>query len=132
MATLPAPVVVRGAAPAVRPAGYFDPSRPRRPRSRFPTPEEIAAFVRGLDGPLLHSLEALAGTGETVLELVTRRVAALPKCACGALAEGELGHRSMCPEFREWRFGMDNPWLKRRPVVVDVESEPGDDDGFPF
>lgn len=127
-ALTPPPAVVK--APPQPTAGYFDPSKLRLVRSPYPSPQEIAAFVAALDAVTLRSVEGLKAHGETVLDLVTRRVAYVPRCACGALGGGEFGHRSHCLTIDRRPH-----WLRRKRSSVVEESEPYDgdpDDDLPF
>lgn len=135
VAVSPPPAVVKGptSPTSASPAGYFDPNKPRAPRSKYPTPEEIAALVESFDAVTLRSVEGLKAPHETVLENVRRRVACVPRCeGCGALGRGEFGHRPHCPEYRERQWLAERPWLRRR-KEAETEPEPDDaDDDLPF
>jgi hypothetical protein len=135
VAVTPPPAVVK-ASPRSSP-GYFDPSKPRLPRSDYPSADEIAALVASFDAVTLASVEALKAHGETVFDNVTRRVAGVKRCAgCGALGGGEFGHRHHCPEYRERLWLSERPWLWRRREASGDSAETGayddPDDDLPF
>ena len=138
VAVTPPPAVVRApqAAPA---AGYFDPSKPRVARSRFPTEEEIAAVWETVEPAYRRTVELLAAlpwnmVGGSALELFRRRVVGLPRCeACGALAGGEeYGHRAHCPTAREAAYRAANWWLFRDRDGGEEVAVEEYDDSLPF
>lgn len=118
------------------PGGYYDPRTSRRP-SRYASPEEIGVLVAAFDAVTLRTVEGMASVaGCTVLDLVTRRVAFVPRCEwCRAPGGGDFGHGPRCRVAEQWREESRAWWLKRarRKAEANAQAESDEDeDGLPF